>query len=406
MSWQVTKKTVLRFRLHLCMAVILFDPPYRNCLEPLSSTKAVAQFHFGLFSVQDRWNLLLNEPSYIHTVSYLQPLYSIPPENLEYCWVDASILPNESLVEQIKLLQLGDCLVDKIGLIAGKSNTPFNVFNPSETETYFTKVVNISNVVRFRFPWEIMQLNDAIIRADFKWVTSKRISQPIPFMVNTIEPEQIFIEEGAKLQFCTLNASTGPIYIGPKAEIMEGTTIRGPFAIGYNSVVKMNSRIYGGTSIGPYCMGGGEIKNAVLMGYSNKAHDGYLGDSIIGEWCNFGAGSSNSNLKNSAGSVDVWSMGLGEKINVGQKCGVIMGDYSRLSINSSINTGSIIGVCCNVFGAGLLPKFIQHFSWGVEGKQYNLNLAINDINNWKYMKGKKLLEEEIQVLNHIFQTNL
>jgi len=408
---QVTKKTVSGFRLHLYMAVILFDPPYRNLLAPLSTTKAVAQFHFGLLSVKERWELLLNEPAYIHTAPYLQGLYTIP-NNTESSilsevtvWIDASVLPNESLINNIKALQLGDCLMDEFGLVAGKSNLPFSEFDPSNTAAYFTQANKIDHTLRLRFPWEIMQMNDAIIGSDFEIVTANRISQPIPSTVNAIGANQIFIEEGAKLAFCTLNASTGPIYIGRKAEIMEGSAIRGPFSIGYNSVVKMNSRIYGGTSLGPYCMGGGEIKNAVMMGYANKAHDGYLGDAVIGEWCNLGAGSSNSNLKNSAGTIKIFSMGLNDYVSVGQKCGVIMGDYSRVAINSSLNTGSMIGVSCNVFGEGLLHHTIPHFSFGVKGKQYELTTAIKDINNWKGLKGMELSTNEINILQYIFTNN-
>lgn len=405
---QVTNKTVSRFRLHLCMSVILFDPPYRNLLAPLSTTKAVAHFHFGLLSVKERWELLLNELSYIHTAPYLQDLYTAP-NNIDesdlseaMIWIDASVLPNESLVNQIKALQLGDCLMDEFGLVAGKTNLPFKEFDPTNTAAYFTQANKISATLRIRFPWEIMQINEAIIRSDYLLVTANRISQPIPSTVNSISANEIFIEEGAKLNFCTLNASTGPIYIGRKAEIMEGSSIRGPFGIGYNSVVKMNSRIYGGTSLGPYCMGGGEIKNAVMMGYSNKAHDGYLGDAVIGEWCNLGAGSSNSNLKNSAGTIKIFSLGLNDYVSVGQKCGVIMGDYSRVAINSSLNTGSMIGVSCNVFGEGLLHNSIPHFSFGVKGKQYDLTTAIKDINNWKGLKGMELSTTEINILQYIF----
>ncbi len=399
------------------MAVILFDPPYRNLLAPLSTTKAVAQFHFGLLSVKERWELLLNQPAYIHTAPYLQALYLAPAVSNEYCWIDSTILPNDALIEQINQLQLGDCLMDEFGLVAGKSNFPFSEFDPSDTAAYFTQANKIDHTLRLRFPWEIMQMNDAIIRSDFEMVTANRISQPIPSTVNiigdingdnngnSIGANQIFIEEGAKLAFCTLNASMGPIYIGRKAEIMEGSAIRGPFAIGYNSVVKMNSRIYGGTSLGPYCMGGGEIKNAVMMGYSNKAHDGYLGDAVIGEWCNLGAGTSNSNLKNSAGTIKIYSMGLNDYVSVGQKCGVIMGDYSRVAINSSLNTGSMIGVSCNVFGEGLLHNTIPHFSFGVKGKQYELTTAIKDINNWKGLKGMELSNDEINILQYIFTNN-
>ncbi len=251
-----------------------------------------------------------------------------------------------------------------------------------------------------------MQWNDEMIRADLKIATKERISQPVPSTVNTLQPADIFIEEGATLNYCTLNASTGPIYIGKDAEIMEGTVIRGPFALGNNSVIKMNSRIYGATTLGPFCMGGGEIKNSVLMGFSNKAHDGYLGDSVVGEWCNFGAGSTNSNVKNTAAEVKIWDMSAKKYIPVGQKCGVIMGDYSRLAINSSVNTGTMIGVSCNVFGAGLLPTIIDNFSWGVAGIKYDFEKAVEAIINWKKLKQQEITSEQIAVLGYIFENYL
>ena len=179
---------------------------------------------------------------------------------------------------------------------------------------------------------------------------------------------------------------------------MEGSAIRGPFALGDHSVLKMNSRIYGATTLGPYCMGGGEIKNSIMMGYSNKAHDGYMGDAVIGEWCNWCAGTSNSNLKNTAGIVQVWSEAEKQYLPAGYKCGVIMGDYSRTAINSSINTGSVIGVSCNVFGEGLLPNIIPDFSWGCKGVKYKTDKALVDIDNWKKLKNQSLSEIEKQIL--------
>ncbi len=384
------------------MAIILFDNAKRNLFLPLSLTKAVASFHFGLLSIKERWELWLKQAAFIHTTDYLQVLYEEPTADM-HIWIDASILPNEQLIQQILALEIGQVLEDEKGIVAGKSDKPFTAFSPVSWKPFFESTISIETVNRIEFPWEIMQQNDAFIREDFKLVTKGRKSQPISPTVQVFQSADIFIEEGAKLEFCTLNSTTGPIYIGKQAEIMECTAIRGPFSIGFNSVLKMNSRVYGATSLGPNCMGGGEIKNSVMMGNSNKAHDGYMGDSVIGEWCNFGAGSSNSNLKNSAGDIKVWSMDLDKMIVVGQKCGVIMGDYSRLSINSSVNTGSVIGASCNVFGAGLLPKKIPNFSWGVEGKKYNIDTAINDINNWKIMKKQMLSIAEIDVLKHIFQ---
>ncbi len=182
---------------------------------------------------------------------------------------------------------------------------------------------------------------------------------------------------------------------------MEGATVRGPVAVCDEAVVKMGTRIYGATTIGPRCIAGGEIKNSVLFGHSNKAHDGYLGDAVIGEWCNLGAGTTASNVKNNASAVSVWTP-KGE-LTVGLKCGVIMGDYTRTAINTSINTGTVIGVSCNVFGAGLLPKFIPSYSWGTDGiERYRFDKAITDIENWKALKGSGVSEAEKMVLKHIF----
>ena len=258
-------------------------------------------------------------------------------------------------------------------------------------------------IPRLTRPWQIFQLNGEALVDDFSLLTAGRISQPIPSSVQAIAPENIFIEEGAILQYCTLNASTGPIYIGRGAEIMEGSLIRGPFALCEGAVVKLGTKIYGATTIGPYSMVGGEIKNAVLLGYSNKGHDGYLGDSVIGEWCNLGAGTSNSNLKNTASEVKAWSAVDRQYIPAGTKCGLLMGDYSRSAINTSFNTGTVVGVCCNVFGQGLTPKFIPSFSWGYDNKDsYKLEKALKDIESWKRFKGRQLSDAEKQNLKHIF----
>jgi len=177
--------------------------------------------------------------------------------------------------------------------------------------------------------------------------------------------------------------------------------IRGPFSLGEGSVLKMGSKVYGATSIGPHCIVGGEVKNSVLFGYSNKAHDGYLGDSVIGEWCNLGAGTSNSNLKNNAGEVKIWTPR--GQVNAGHKCGLLMGDYSRSMINTSFNTGTVVGVCCNVFGSGLTPKYLPSFSWGNDGiDRYEFERALNDIESWKKLKGKKISKKERSILKHIF----
>jgi UDP-N-acetylglucosamine diphosphorylase/glucosamine-1-phosphate N-acetyltransferase len=261
------------------------------------------------------------------------------------------------------------------------------------------ELVNVLN-----FPWDIFRLNDWAIRQDYYAITRGRVSADIPAGVQVLSPENIFIEPGATLRFCTLNATTGPIYIGKNAEIMEGSTIRGPFAACEHSVVKMGSRIYGATTVGPNSTVGGELKNVVIFGNSNKGHDGYLGDSVVAEWCNLGAGTSNSNLKNNAGEVKVWNMAERDWIAAGHKCGLLMGDYSRSAINTSFNTGSVIGICANIFGPGLVPKYVPSFSWGAQSiATYSFEKAIEHISNWKKLKKQVLSKDEIQRLKHIFE---
>ena len=258
------------------------------------------------------------------------------------------------------------------------------------------------------YPWHIFQYNDQAIRQDFDLITANRISRPLSSSNRVTLPGQVFLEEGARVEHCMLSAATGPIYIGRNAEVMEGSMIRGPFALCEGSTVKMGSRIYGATTIGPYSVAGGEIKNAVIMGYSNKAHDGYLGDAVIGEWCNWGAGSSNSNLKNNGSAVRPFNPLTGRSVAAGTKCGLLMGDYSRCAINTSFNTGTVTGVCCNIFYPGLTPAHIPSFSWGTGNDRYRFDKALEDIAVWKKFKHQSLTEQEIQKLRYIFdhyQTN-
>lgn len=382
------------------MAIILFDTNSRNSLFPLTYTKAIAALRFGILTIQERWALKSKEEVFIRTESYLQVLYPTPIL-LDHIWIDASVMPDEMLLQEILNLENGACIIDELGFVAGRTSIGFHDFTPDIS--LFTKPIKTSEKVkRLKYCWELMLWNDSMIREDFKLVTKGRSSQPISPTVQVVQTADIFIEEGAKLEFCSLNSKTGPIYIGKDAEIMEGSCVRGPFSMGFNSVLKMNSRIYGATSLGPCCMGGGEIKNSVIMGYTNKAHDGYLGDAVIGEWCNMGAGSTNSNVKNTAGEVKVWNYATNSYIGVGQKCGLIMGDYSRVAINSSINTGTIVGVSCNVFGAGLLPTIFNNFSWGISGNRYDLKKAFYAIDNWKKMKNLHITEAETSILETIF----
>jgi UDP-N-acetylglucosamine diphosphorylase / glucose-1-phosphate thymidylyltransferase / UDP-N-acetylgalactosamine diphosphorylase / glucosamine-1-phosphate N-acetyltransferase / galactosamine-1-phosphate N-acetyltransferase len=241
-------------------------------------------------------------------------------------------------------------------------------------------------------PWQMPALVGAAIEWDLQWVREHHVAVSFPGHVTCVHPEKIFIESGARLEHCILNAEDGPIYIGKQAHIMDGAIIRGPVTIGECAVVKLGARIYGATSIGPHCTVGGEVKQSILMGYSNKAHDGYLGDSVIGEWCNLGAGTSCSNVQNTARPVKMWNKYLQQFEDAGQKCGLVMGDYSRAAINTSFNTGTLVGTCCNIFANGVLtPKYIPSFSWGMDrSRMYKLDRVLEDIQRWMLFKNSSL----------------
>jgi UDP-N-acetylglucosamine diphosphorylase/glucosamine-1-phosphate N-acetyltransferase len=254
--------------------------------------------------------------------------------------------------------------------------------------------------------WDIFSNNDSAIREDFEFLTEDRKSQPIPKTVQVIAPENIFIEAGATLEFVTLNASAGPIYIGKDAEIMEGSVIRAPFALCDNAVVKMAAKIYGGTTVGPYSRVGGEINNSVLFAYSNKGHDGFLGNSVLGEWCNIGADSNNSNLKNNYEEVRLWSYETEGFVKTGlQFCGLIMGDHSKCGINTMFNTGTVVGVSANIFGSGFPRNFIPSFSWG-GASGFTTYLTKKAFETARLVMSRRNVafdEKEAAILEHVFE---
>ena len=372
------------------MAIILFDNSFRKKLYPFTLTRAVADIRIGICTIKERWERLTNQQVFVITENYLQGLYHAI-DNGDHIWIDASVLPDDDIVDRVLSLESGDALADETGLIAGRN---------ANTLSSFKNIID-TKVKRLEYSWQLFQWNDEWLRKDFATITKGRRSKKISSTNFIQSPENIFIEEGASVEYAFINANDGPVYIGKNAVVSEGAMIRGSFALLDNALVKMGAKIVGATTIGPHCTVCGEIKNSILFGYSNKGHDGYLGDSVIGEWCNLGAGSSNSNVKNSGGAVNMWNAFDQQYHVVGQKCGALIGDYSRFSINSSINTGSYVGVASSVFGNGLLPKLINDFTFGTEGK-YDFDKATRDINNWKKMKLRQLSNEEIEVLKYIF----
>ena len=351
--------------------VYLTDQEATDHLFPFSQTRSVADLRIGILTIREKWERLLQQP--VQLIQADNPTQAQPPQDAII--FAANIIPSIAFVQSIKQ----------------------HANNPGFEPDYETVQI-------LQYPWHIFQWNDWALREDFKLITKNRYSEPIPESVQVINSNNIFVEPGATLHHCMLNATTGPIYIGKDAEIMEGSYIRGPFALCEGAVVKMGAKIYGATTVGPYSVVGGEIKNTVIFGYSNKAHDGYLGDSVIGEWCNLGAGTSNSNLKNTGSDVHVWHNQAKDYIRVGLKCGLLMGDYSRSAINTAFNTGTLVGICSNVFGEGLTPKFIPSFTWGSKGlSRYEFEKALADIANWKKLKNQELTTTEISRLKQIFE---
>jgi len=375
-------------------------------LHPFTLTRQIQDIRLGILTIREKWERWLGLSSFDKWEDDYKDLdRSIRIDknigNDVFLMIHGNVLPTAKMIRAISKLKNGEFIS-----VNGDAGIIFRFTKKEIIEPHkikVTKAITIKEKIKaLQYPWEIFQWNDDAIRNDFELVTAKRKSQSISKTNTVIKPSQIFIEKGATVEHSVLNASTGPIYIGKNAEVMEGCMIRGPFSLGEGAVLKMGSKVYGATSVGPYCGAGGEIKNSVLFGYSNKAHDGYLGDSVIGEWCNLGAGTSNSNLKNNAGDVKIWTP-KGQMI-AGGKCGVLMGDYSRTAINTSLNTGTVIGACCNVFGAGLTPKYLSSFSWGNDGiDRYEFDKALTDIENWKKLKEKKLSKNEKSILKYIFE---
>ena len=342
------------------MNYILFDGTVRNALLPFTFTRPVADIRIGILTIREKWEKYLGYTTTTLTEEYLMEKYPMV-EMEENIMINASFLPNPILIDMVQNLN------PKEAILFGEEIIAFHTHDTQEDVDFdeYELIEYEGDVLRIENTWDIFAKNDAAIREDFELLTEDRFSQPIPKSVNVIAPENIFIEEGAKLEFVTLNASTGPIYIGKNAEIMEGSVIRGPFALCEEAQVKLATKVYGATTVGPHCRIGGEVNNSVLFGYSNKGHDGFLGNSVLGEWCNIGADSNNSNLKNNYEEVRLWSYETEGFARTGlQFCGLMMGEHSKCVINTMFNTGTVVGVSTNIFGSGFPRNFVPSFSWG------------------------------------------
>ena len=383
------------------MNYILFDGTVRNALLPFTFTRPVADILVGILTIREKWENYLGTTTTTVTEEYLTEKYPMV-EMEQNVMINASFLPNPVLVEMIQNLNPNEAIILDEEIIAFYTTDTQEEINFDEYELIDFE----GDFLRIENTWDIFSKNDAAIREDFDFITEDRTSQPIPKSVNVISPENIFIEEGAKLEFVTLNASTGPIYIGKNAEIMEGSVIRGPFALCESGRVKLGSKVYGATTVGPHSVIGGEVNNSVLFGYSNKGHDGFLGNSVLGEWCNIGADSNNSNLKNNYEEVRLWSYETEGFAKTGlQFCGLMMGDHSKCGINTMFNTGTVIGVSTNIFGAGFPRNFVPSFSWGGAAgfSTYLTSKAFQTAKIVMARRNVEFSEEDAKILEYVFK---
>ncbi len=382
------------------MNYILFDGLSRNALLPFTYTRPVAEIRIGILTIREKWEKYLGFATSTITEEYLSEKFPMV-ELEENVMINASYLPYKNLVKKIKALGPNQAIFDKDEPIAFYVKEDQEVdFDSYEISQYEDEVLTVKNT------WDIFSKNELAINQDFTLLTQGRESQPIPTSNNVIAPENIFIEEGAKLEFTTLNASNGPIYIGKNAEIMEGSVIRGPFVLCDHATIKMGAKIYGGTTIGPYSKVGGEVTNSVIFGYSNKGHDGYMGNSVLGEWCNLGADTNTSNLKNNYAPVRLWSYETEGFAKTGlQFCGLMMGDHSKCGINTMFNTGTVVGVSANIFGSGFPRNFIPSYSWGGSGG-FTTFLTKKAFEVARVVMSRRDLEftkHEEQILEHVFE---
>ena len=354
------------------MNLILFDGWTRPHLFPLTYTRPIANVRVGILTIREKWEKYLKTNSSTLTQHYLQEKFPLRTSD-DNLLISGALLPNDALVEAILNLQPGDALCDEYNLLAFRTDNAadlrnfFDAYLQNPTAALPLRQVHyVGHYDMLVRPYHIFSLNGQEIERDFTLLTQNRSSQPIS-KTNAIigDCSRIFIEEGAVVEYATLNATEGCIYIGRDAEVMEGCRLRGPVALCEHAVTKMDAKIYGATTIGPYSKMGGELSNVVVFGFSNKAHDGFIGNAVIAEWCNLGADTNCSNLKNNYSTVRLWNCTTRKMEDSGlQFCGLIMGDHSKCGINSMFNTGTVVGVCCCLFDSGFHPKFVPSFSFG------------------------------------------
>jgi UDP-N-acetylglucosamine diphosphorylase/glucosamine-1-phosphate N-acetyltransferase len=384
---------------------ILFDDYARDRLLPFTFIRPVADIRLGILTIREKWERWLKSSCSFHTQEYLQEKFSRVTGDLNVL-INGAITPNRDLVNEINGLKCGEALVKDTVLVAlCMDRGGLEGFDLSVPAGFEQKLA-LSDFLRITRPWNIFLYNGKELLLDFELVASGRTSAKLSATNNLIHPERIFAEEGVKMEYVTLNASTGPIYLGRNSEIMEGALIRGPFALCEGAIVKMGAKIYGPTTLGPFSKVGGEVTNSVLFAYAYKVHEGYMGNSVIGEWCNIGADSNTSNLKNNYTLVKVWDYVTGRAEETGLLfCGLMMGDFSKCGVNTMFNTGTLVGISSNIYGAGFPGNFIPSFSWGGAAgfETYWVDKSIETIGRTMMSRNLELSESDKKIIASVFK---
>ncbi len=379
------------------MNIILFDTEVRDHLLPFTFTRPVSEIRIGIRTIREKWEAVISGSFSWKTEDYLSGKFPMNSSS-ENLILNAAVCPNKNLVEAVNKLSTGQQLKAGDLVLAQRVAGDFENWTDAEVVEF---VGNFNFIDR---PWKIFSLNGAELEYDFEEITRGRTSQKLS-NTNTILGDRIFVEEGVEAECAVFNTTTGPIYLGKHSSVLEGSVIRGGLALCEHSQVKLGAKIYGPTTVGPHSKVGGELNNSILFGYSNKGHDGFLGNSVIGEWCNLGADTNNSNLKNNYDEVKIWSYPQGGFERTGlQFCGLMMGDHSKCGINTMFNTGTVVGVSANIYGGGFPRNFIPSYSWGGSGgfTDYNLQKAIDTAARVMSRRGLEPDEKEKAILRHIY----
>jgi UDP-N-acetylglucosamine diphosphorylase/glucosamine-1-phosphate N-acetyltransferase len=388
--------------------IILFDDEKRDSLLPLVYTRPVCELRIGILTIREKWERYLKGKASYITQDYLAGKYPIhiSEDNIV---INGAVSPSHMLYRLVSELDFNEALLKGDDLIAARLDAEQfqRLMNDEEVESLKGFDLEDTPFIRIEKPYDIFSYNEQALQEDFDLITRNRASQAIS-NTNTIigNPDHIFLEKGAKVECAILNASKGPIYVGSNAEIMEGAMVRGGLAMCEGAVLKMGAKIYGATTLGPYCKVGGEVSNVVFLGYSNKGHDGYLGNAVIGEWCNIGADSNNSNLKNNYTQVKLWDYPSGKFKRTGlQFCGLIMGDHSKCGINTMFNTGTVIGVNANIYGTGFPRNFVPSFAWGSTSgyMTFLLPKVYDTARTMMARRGIELTEQDQKIMEHVME---